>query len=140
MELDSPIYAYWNLLFVNQLFLWPYRILFFFPPYAQSLTFAFFISLFHLFLFIPIFLALSSHHFILATLFVSHFIFHKWQEQYVWYPTTHVFYNEIWISWFFFHWKVRSIFSPLEPKQTCVTASASKIQGKWCYMIFEDRS
>ena len=26
---------------------------FFFPPYAQSLTFAFFISLFHLFLFIP---------------------------------------------------------------------------------------
>ena len=65
---------------------------FFFPPYAQSLTFAFFISLFRLFLFIPIFLALSSHHFILGTLYVSHFIFHKWQEQYVWYTTTYMFF------------------------------------------------
>ena len=71
---------------------------------------------------------LSSHHFILGTLYLSHFIFHKWQEQFVWYTTTYMFfYDEILISWFFFHWKLRSTFPPLEPKQTCVTASASKI-------------
>ena len=102
MEPNSPIYAYWNLPFVNQLFLWPYRILlvFFFPICSVSnlCIFHFFIPSFPLYFHFSCF-NLSSHHFTLGTLYLSHFIFHKWQEQCVWYTTTFTFFL-IMKSWY----------------------------------------